>query len=128
MIPFASIYRGLILVVCTCACSVKPAMQKTNEQTPIALATLTQKETTQILSESKEYLLVKEIPKVTDTYFLYWVFDLSDNQLVHKGSITKGNIVWQSNHVLLLTKLPEVMPTGKTPEDYQSLIDLKKEH
>jgi hypothetical protein len=116
----------LVLVFGIWACTVQTAAQKTNENILFDSKTLTTKETTQTLNETKEFLLIKEIPALTDAYFSYWVINTSTQKIVTKGNITKGDVIWQNTYILKLTKLPEVMPAGKTKEHFETLIDIAK--
>jgi hypothetical protein len=116
----------LVFVFGVWACTAQLAAQKTNERILFDSKTLTIKETTQTLNESKEFLLIKEIPSLTDAYFSYWIINTTTQKIVNKGSITKGDIIWQNTYTLKLTKLPEVMPEGKTKEHFETLIDISK--
>lgn len=106
------------------ACAAQSSAQKVNNQSSFDVQKLTTKATNQELNDSKEFLLVKEIPTLTDAYFSYWVINLTTQKLVTNGTITKGDITWHSRYTLKLTKLPEQMPVGKTQKDYENFIDI----
>ncbi|MCU0382781.1 MAG: hypothetical protein MUF68_01830 [Cyclobacteriaceae bacterium] len=116
----------LVLVFGVWACTVQLAAQKTDERILFDSKSLTPEETIQTLNETKEFLLIKEIPALTDPYFSYWIINTTTQKIVTKGNITKGDIIWQNTYTLKLTKLPEVMPDGKTKENFEMLIDITK--
>lgn len=79
---------------------------------------------TQVLNESKTYLLAVEEKEATATMIRYVVLDIASQKILKKGSFRSGHIKWRSNTSLELLNAPGMIPEGKDLSDYIEIIQL----
>lgn len=79
---------------------------------------------TQVLNESKTYLLAVEGKVSTATLIRYVVLDVASQKVLKRGSFRPGYIKWRNNTSLELLNTPGMIPEGKNLVDYIEIIQL----